>query len=149
MDVGYKNANGKFSLRAAALIVRENKLLLAKSDKYDCYYTGGIQQNESSDNAVLRECYEETGCCFEIDRLVFIQERFFSLENILHHEVVFFYLMKETNKELYSGKNTDLKDEHLFWVPIEALENINLVPAFLKTIVKSIPDGITRIVSHD
>ncbi len=57
--------------------------------------------------------------------------------------------MKETNYELNSGKNTDLKDEHLFWVPIEALENINLVPAFLKTIVKSIPDGITRIVSHD
>lgn len=151
MDVGYKSANGNFSLRAAALIIRENKLLLAKSDKYDCYYTvgGGIQQNESSDNAVLRECYEETGCHFEIDRLVFIQERFFTLENRLHHEVVFFYLMKETNYELYSGKNTDQKNEHLFWVPIEELDNINLAPAFLKTAVNNIPDGITRIVSQD
>lgn len=135
MDVGYKNANGNFSLRAAALIIRQNKLLLAKSDSYDCYYTvgGGIQQNETSDNAVIRECYEETGCHFEIDRLVFVQERFFSLDNILHHEVVFFYLMKETNYELYDGINTDQKDEHLFWVPIEELDNINLVPAFLKT----------------
>ena len=151
MDVGYKNASGNFSLREAALIICENKLLLAKSDSYDCYYTvgGGIQQNETSDNAVIRECYEETGCHFEIDRLVFVQERFFSLENILHHEVVFFYLMKETSYELYDGKNTDQKDEHLFWVPIEELDNINLVPAFLKTAVKSIPDGITRIVSQE
>ena len=46
--------------------------------------------------------------------------------------------MKETNYELYDGINTDQKDEHLFWVPIEELDNINLVPAFLKTAVKSI-----------
>lgn len=151
MDVGYKNAIGNFSLRAAALIIRENKLLIAKSDNYDCYYTvgGGIQQNETSDNAVVRECYEETGYHFEIDRLVFVQERFFSLENILHHEVVFFYLMKETNYELDNGKNTDQKEEHLFWVPLEELDNINLVPAFLKTAVKSIPNEITRIVSQE
>lgn len=57
--------------------------------------------------------------------------------------------MKETNYELYSGKNTDQKDEHLFWVPIEELDNINLVPAFLKVAVNNIPDGITRIVSQD
>lgn len=61
MDVGYKNTNGNFSLRAAALIIVDGCLLLAKNDKYDCFYTvgGGIQQNETSDNAVIRECYEE------------------------------------------------------------------------------------------
>ena len=74
MNVGFKNSDGIFSLRAAALIIHENKLLLVKSDEYDCYYTvgGGIQQNESSDEAVIRECYEETGCHFEIDKLVYI-----------------------------------------------------------------------------
>lgn len=82
MDVGYQNPSGNFSLRAAALIIHDGKLLLAKSDDYDCYYTvgGGIQQNETSSNAVIRECYEETGFHYEIDRLVFIQERFFTLE---------------------------------------------------------------------
>ena len=50
MDVGYKNDNENFSLRAAALIIHDNKLLLAKSDNYECYYTvgGGIHQNELS-----------------------------------------------------------------------------------------------------
>ena len=64
MNVGYKGENGIFSLRAAALIIHDNKLLAAKSQDYDCYYTvgGGIRQNESSAMAVLRECFEETGC---------------------------------------------------------------------------------------
>lgn len=82
MDIGFTNQNGIFSLRAAALIIHDNKLLLAKSDNHDCYYTvgGGIHQNKSSHEAVIRECLEETGKLFEIDKLVFIQERFFSLE---------------------------------------------------------------------
>ncbi len=41
-------------------MIQDNRVLLAKSDNYDCFYTvgGGIQENETSDHAVLRECYE-------------------------------------------------------------------------------------------
>lgn len=106
MDIVYNNSNGSFSLRSAALIIRGNKLLVAKNDNYDCFYTlgGGINLNESSTEAVVRECYEETGHHFEIDRLSFIQERFYTLENCCHHEVVFFYLMKNTVFLLRMGK---------------------------------------------
>lgn len=151
MDVGYKNGNENFSLRAAALIIHDNKLLLAKSDNYECYYTvgGGIHQNELSSEAVIRECYEETGYHLEIDRLVFVQERFFSLGNINYHEVVFFYLMKDMTFEICDGLNTDQKSEHLYWIPIETLENINLVPSFLKTAMKKIPDEVTQIISYE
>nr|WP_246241199.1 NUDIX domain-containing protein [Anaerocolumna sedimenticola] len=34
---------------------------------------------ETSEEAVIREVYEETGVNFEIDRLVFIQERFLNI----------------------------------------------------------------------
>lgn len=151
MDVGYKNTNGNFSLRAAALIIVDGCLLLAKNDKYDCFYTvgGGIQQNETSDNAVIRECYEETGYHFEIDRLAFVQERFYKVESIYYHEVVFFYLMKKRNFELHNGINTDQKNEHLHWIPIEELENLNIAPAFLSTAVKSFPKEVTHIISYE
>lgn len=151
MDVGYKSASGNFSLRAAALIIQDSKLLVAKSQDYDCYYTvgGGVGQNEPTDKAVLRECFEETGHNYEIDRLVFVQERFFQLDNTNHHEVVFFYLMKDGGFEIQSGVNTDQQKEQLFWVPIEELEGINLVPAFLKTALQNIPKEVTRVVSYE
>ncbi|MBE6846327.1 MAG: hypothetical protein E7508_11685 [Ruminococcus sp.] len=63
MDVGYKNSDGSFSLRSAALIIKDNKLLVAKNDNYDCFYTlgGGVNLNEASTEAVIGECREETG----------------------------------------------------------------------------------------
>ena len=74
-------------------------------DKYDCFYIvgGGIHEDESSAKVVVRELYEETGYRFEIERLIFIQERFFKVGNIRHHEVVFFYLMKEADIKLQNG----------------------------------------------
>lgn len=57
MDIGYTTSSGNFSLRSAALVISDNRLLVAKSDKYDCYYTvgGGIRENEPSDKAIVRE----------------------------------------------------------------------------------------------
>lgn len=151
MDVGYKNGDGGFSLRAAALIIDDGRILLAKSDNHDCFYTvgGGIHQNEASDKAVLRECYEETGYQFEIERLVFIQERFYTVANIQHHEVVFFYLMKKNDFELKSGVNTDQNNEHLYWIPIEELEAMDIAPAFLSEEVKNIPTKVAHIISYE
>ena len=151
MDIGFKTLSGNFSLRSAALVIHDNRLLVAQNDKFDCFYIvgGGIHEDEPSAKAVVRELYEETGYRFEIDRLIFIQERFLKVGNIRHHEVVFFYLMKEADIKLENGINTDQLNEKLYWIPVEKLKNINLVPAFLKTAVKSIPNEITHIVSYE
>lgn len=151
MDARIKNGNGNFSLRAAALIIENGQILLAKSNMHDCFYTvgGGINQNEASDKAILRECYEETGYYFEIDRLVFVQERFYTLENMPHHEVTFFYLMKKNKFELYSGMKTDQNNEYLYWVPIDKLESISIAPKFLGKELIDIPDQVTHIISYE
>jgi len=151
MDARFKNGDGNFSLRAAALIIEKGQILLAKSNRHDCFYTvgGGINQNEASDKAILRECYEETGYRFEIDRLVFVQERFYTLESMPHHEVTFFYLMKKNSFELCSGVNTDSKNEHLYWIPIEKLESISIAPNFLCKELKDIPAQVTHIISYE
>ena len=57
--------------------------------------------------------------------------------------------MKPADINLPNGINTDLPNEHLYWIPIEELEQINLVPAFLKTALKNIPDEIKHIVSYE
>lgn len=66
-----------------------NCALLIKSACHNCFYTvgGGIQENETSESAVVRECYEETGYPFEIDRLAFIEERFYNeMTHIVSYE---------------------------------------------------------------
>ena len=92
MDIGMKTLDGGFTLRAAALIINNNQLLAVRHNNYDCFYTigGRIHVNETSVDAVIREVYEETGYHFSVDRLVFIQERFYNINNDHHHEVVFF-----------------------------------------------------------
>lgn len=149
MDVEYKDSDVSFSLRSAALIIKDKKLLVAKNDNYDCFYTlgGGVNLNEASTEAVIRECREETGYDFEIDRLAFIQERFYILENCHHHEVVFFYLMKNIDVDIKDGAATDQQCEHLYWLPIDELGKTNLVPNFLKTALKNIPRETVHIVS--
>ena len=134
------------SFRAAALIIQDNKLLFAKNINHPCYYIvgGGIEENETSEEAVIREIFEETGLRLEIDRLVMIQERIFEVDRKKHHEIVFFYLMKSNGGiEILDNSFSDQgMKETLHWLPISGLEEFNIVPEFLKT--KSF-DNMTEI----
>lgn len=78
-DLVFNTKQGSFTYRVAAIIIKDNKLLMAKHEDYPCYYTvgGKVRINETSEEAVIREAYEETGIEFQTDRLSFIQERFF------------------------------------------------------------------------
>ncbi len=143
--------NGDFSLRAAALIINNNQLLVIKHDNFDCFYTigGGVSINETSADAVIREVCEETGYLLSVNRLVYIQERFYSINNTHHHEVAFFYLMKSTDVRIENGTCTDHQEEKLYWLPIDELQNTNLVPEFLRTALTNIPEEIVHIISKE
>lgn len=151
MEIRWKNDDGYFSMRAAALIIRDGCALLAQSRKHDCYYTigGGVCQNESSADAILRECREETGCTFEIERLVFVQERFYTAQGLPRQEVAFFYLMKDNGVALESGTGTDQTDEQLCWIPLDRLETVRVVPGFLRTALKNLPAEPVHLVSYE
>ena len=148
-----KNNEGSFNYRVAALIIDKNKLLVAKNIDHPVFYTigGGVNMNETSEEAVIREVVEETGLKLEIDKLAYIQERFLELNGEKCHEVVFFYIM-DTNKEIKILENsfTDQGNkETLHWFPLEQLKNTNLVPEFLKHKLMKNISGIEHIVSKE
>ena len=149
MDINMKTPYGDFTLRAAALILDHNQLLVAKHDDYDCFYTigGAVKADETSADAAIREAYEETGYRFAIDRLVYVQERFYSTGDRHHHEVTFFYLMEPNGSHIENGSCTDHLNEKLHWLPIDELQKINLVPKFLRTTLANIPNEVVHIVS--
>lgn len=153
VDFKVNTSSGDFSYRAAALIIKDKKLLAARHINHDCYYTvgGRVQLNETSFEAIVRELFEETGFIFEVDRLAFVQERFFKHDEKNHHEIVFFYIMKyNDNIIIKDGSYTDQgKDETLHWLPIENLNKINIVPEFLKTDLSKINENIIHIISKE
>jgi 8-oxo-dGTP pyrophosphatase MutT (NUDIX family) len=137
MDSGY------FMHKAGAIIIHEHKVLMVKNENYTCYYTvgGRVNLGETSEDAVLREVLEETGIRLEIDRLAFIHENYFvgsifGGEDEFHHEVAFYYLMKqsdETKDIKCTSVGADGGAESLFWLPISELSNYDLFPDFYKT----------------
>jgi len=153
VDLSIRTKQGCFIYRVAAIILKENRLLLIKHDEFPCYYTvgGKVKLNESTEEAVIREVYEETGVKFQIDRLVFIQERFCNLEDGNHHELIFYYIMKE-NDCFNLNRYTDQSEETLHWVSIIDLDQITIVPEFFKEElfknIKNITD-IKHIISRD
>lgn len=152
-NIAFKTNQGCVTYRVAAIIIKDNKLLMAKHEDYPCYYTvgGKVRINETSEEAVIREAYEETGIEFQIDRLCFIQERFFEIAEEHHHEIVFYFLMKEnTNIDLFCKNFTDQgPKESLHWLPIESLDKTYLIPEFFKTKLLDNIVGIEHIVSKE
>lgn len=150
MDITLKQLQGIFTLRTAALIIRDNCLLAVKHDDSDGYYTvgGRVHVGESTAEAVLREVREETGQALEIDRLLFISERFFFYEGTSRHQVCFFYLMKSETADIPDGQMTDQPKERLVWLPIDDLPNQPLVPEFLRIALHQLPDAPVHIISR-
>lgn len=146
-----KIPDGDFTLRVAALIIDNNRLLTVKHDDFDCFYTigGRVKANETSVDAAIREAYEESGYRFDIDRLVFVQERFYRTGDASHHEVVFFYLMKLCDVSIEDGACTDHAKEKLHWLPMGELQNSKLVPEFLRTALTDIPSTVVHVVSEE
>jgi len=152
-DLTFKTSQGGFTYRVGAIIIKDKKLLMAKHEDYPCYYTvgGKVRINETSEEAVIREAYEETGIKFQIDRLSFIQERFFEITGDHYHEIVFYFLMKEsTNIDLSCKSFTDQgPKETLHWLPIESLDKTYLIPEFFKTKLLDNMVGIEHIISKE
>jgi ADP-ribose pyrophosphatase YjhB (NUDIX family) len=152
-DLIFKTNKGKFNYRVGAIIISDNKLLMVKNDSEPYYYSvgGRVKLNETSEEAVVRETFEETGIEFDIDRLAFIHEHFFTEEisKEHYHEIAFFYLMKLPTDMNFICKSYGEQGakEHLYWLPIEDLNTYHLYPEFFKTKLSKIINGIEHIIS--
>ena len=124
--------------RTAAFIIKDDKLLFAKNINSPYYYLvgGGIKENETSEEAVTREIFEETGLELEVDKLAIIQERSHKVDAKKFHEIRFFYTVKNNVEiNIPDGAFTDQStDETLHWFPIDNLNDFNIVPTFLKSL---------------
>ncbi|MFJ6268164.1 NUDIX hydrolase [Lysinibacillus xylanilyticus] len=82
-DITFPTKDGVFNMRVGAIILHEDKVLMVKNNRDPYYYSvgGRVKLQETLEDAIIRECFEETKVHFEVDRLVFIHENFFPVQS--------------------------------------------------------------------
>ena len=121
-----------FGVRATALIVQNHKLLVTQ-DKGKYYTIGGaIQVNERTEDAVVREVREELGVKAQAGQLAFVVENRFEQAGVHYHNIEFHYLV-DLLEDAPLTMQEDEKMQPCEWIDLDQLQNIQLVPAFLKT----------------
>ena len=119
----------------AIIITKENKLLVMKRTKPDgVYYVtigGGIEDSETSEQALLRELKEESGSI--VDKPVFA----FHFDDLERQNSVDFYVCKEIDRAKPTGTewkkwNTPDNQYELVEASIDEVKNLPLKPDKIK-----------------
>ncbi len=154
MDATFKTPKGIFNYRVGAIILDGTKVLMAYDTSNKQYYSvgGRVKIGESSQQAILREVYEETGVRAEIDRLGFIHENFFEIDKTSYHELAFFYYIKPFDYEKinYNAVKCDGEGEKILWVDLKDtafFKDKMFFPEFFKTELLSPSKEIKHIVT--
>ena len=136
VDFRTKVGNTVFGVRATALIVEDGKLLVVEDE--DGFYTigGAIQVGERTEEAVIREVKEELGVKAQAGQLAFVVENRFEQDGVSYHNIEFHYLVNLLEDAPLTMQE-DEKMQPCEWIDLDELQNIHLVPAFLKT---ALPD---------
>jgi len=141
MDIGIRSDTGIFKLRSCAIFVKDNKVLVERSRKYDGYSIigGHIALGENSKTAVVREVKEELKVNSEIKNLICVNENIYvsQKDKKIGHEVCFYYLM-ETQDELpcdgfeFEELDNGKKVFHRYnWINLNSFDQNNVCPNWL------------------
>ena len=143
MDITIKMDDYYLNIRAAAIIIHNNKLLVHNDANYDNYALvgGRMQIGEDSKTTIKREILEEMGKEIEILDYACTVENFFDAEGQKFHELMFTYLAEfkdEKDKKIEETiKNIEGKDNLQYdWIDLKEIDNYNLVPHVIKDVIK-------------
>jgi len=137
-----------------AIIMREGKILLnrCRDEKFGDYFSlpgGGQHQCESLEEAVIRECLEETGYTVTPVKFAALCEYIFTNENAHRTFHVFICEITDNERVIPTNKDgTQVNDEASEWIDINAINSVNktrFFPMMVADNIKAILNGTTPI----
>lgn len=144
MDITIDVENYKLNVRAAGIIIHNNKLLVHRNINKDHHALigGRIAIGENSEEALKREIQEELGKEIEITGNAATIENFFEMDSKKYHEIMFVHQAEFVNEEDKKIENTieniEGKDYLKYeWVDLDELDEYPLKPQAIKEILKS------------
>ena len=134
-DVRLSENDFHFKIKASGALIIDGKILMIYFPPYDNYnFPGGhIELGETSEEGVLREFKEETGLDVKIDKLIMVNEIFFSFKEASHiktHEIEFMYKLLPADKNFKmqdfehteNDKNDGIQTNILKWTRLETIK---------------------------
>ncbi len=150
-DCAFQTGTTRFRYRAGAIIVEDGCVLMAKNDRDPyCYSVGGaVRLGERAEEAAQREAYEETGVRYEVERLQFIHENFFTEGGTRCHEITLYFLMKPSGIKSFRAAppTQEAGVERMVWVPLSDYGTIQAYPEFFGENLRNLAPNIEHIVT--
>lgn len=145
----YLDDKSRFNARCSAIIYdkEKNKVLLFKMMDNDYYMLPGgrIAFNETSEIAVKREIFEETGFNLNL-KLKCIQENFVEKSGIEIMQYAFCYEGIYEGKIVDNFKCLDNNSQMFYWVNLSKIDKYNIVPKSSVELIKTLNEDIQHIV---
>lgn len=142
MDITIKVENYILNVRAAGVIIHNNKILVHRDINSNHYALvgGRIQIGEDSETTVKREIEEELGKKVEITGYISTIENFFEMKGSKYHEILFVHRAEftdENDKKIdYTLKNIEGKDYLQYeWLDLEKIDEYPLLPQAIKEVL--------------
>lgn len=144
MDITIDVESYKLNVRAAGIIIHNNKLLVHKNINKEHYALigGRVKIGEDSKTTIQREIKEETGKDIEILESIATIENFFEMKNSKYHEILFVYQVEFINEEdkkiEYTLNNVEGKEYQKYvWLDMDKIDEYNILPVSIKKIIKN------------
>lgn len=147
----FRFEEGTCNFRCAAVIIRDDKILLQRDQEEYALAGGQVQMGETGEEAVVREFIEEMGARVRCTRLLWTEECFWKWNGKLAHTINFYYLAEFCDGADFAddGQFHPQRDNsrvEIGWVPIDQLNKLTVYPEFLKQSIHDLKSGhfITR-----
>lgn len=116
------NQDVKLKTASRALIVKDNKVAILYSKKYNAYITpgGGVEDNESLEEACIREAKEEAGLIVEPIKQIAVVDCNYPRIRIVHN----YFVCNVVGKTDSTDRTNHEKDQDLEvkWLSLEELK---------------------------
>ncbi|KKB07391.1 NUDIX hydrolase [Devosia chinhatensis] len=145
----------RFNYRVAGIVIVDDHVLVCREDddNYTMLPGGRVELGERSRLSLAREIEEELAMPASVGRLIATSESFYRREDQDFHELGFFYTVElvgqgPNGQSPWLVRQDEGHDLSFHWVPLagSALEDVNLLPAWLPDFLRNIPDAPTHIV---
>lgn len=135
-----------FKVRAAAVIVRDGRVLMHRAIGQDGWYLpGGTgEHGETARETLVRELREELGVDADVRRLLWVAEHFFETPNRRWHQLTWFHEAAlpadcdAVRRETWEAQEPD--GLVVFrWIPFDELAALRHAPGFLAASIRDLP----------